>query len=67
MRTRLYKLIGIMSLIMVLSLPVRAQDDFDPPEDDIPVDGGITLLLAAGVGYGAKKLRDNKKKKEEKM
>jgi len=52
---------------MVLSLPVKAQDDFDPPDDDIPVDGGLSLLLAAGVGYGAKKLRDNKKKKEDKV
>ncbi len=51
---------------MVLSLPVKAQDDFDPPEDDIPVDGGLTLLLAAGVGYGAKKIRDNRKKQQEK-
>lgn len=66
MKTKLYKLIGIMSLLMVLSLPVKAQDDFDPPEDDIPVDGGLTLLLAAGVGYGAKKIRDNRKKQQEK-
>jgi len=67
MKSKLYKIIGIMSVIMILSLPVKAQDDFDPPEDDIPVDGGITLLLAAGVGYGAKKLRDNKKMKQEKI
>ncbi|MBX2932150.1 MAG: hypothetical protein KF781_09410 [Chitinophagaceae bacterium] len=66
MKTKLFKLIGIMSLLMVLSLPVKAQDEFDPPLDDIPVDGGLTLLLAAGVGYGAKKLRDNRKKQQEK-
>lgn len=62
MKKNILKTLGILSLIMVLSLPVKAQDDFDPPENDIPVDGGISLLLAAGVGYGAKKLRDNKKK-----
>ncbi len=67
MKTKLFKLIGLMSLFMVLSLPVKAQDDFDPPDDDIPVDGGLSLLLAAGVGYGAKILRDNKKKKEDKV
>ncbi len=67
MKSKLYKIISIMSVIMILSLPVKAQDDFDPPEDDIPVDGGLTLLLAAGVGYGAKKLRDNKKMKQEKI
>jgi hypothetical protein len=27
---------------------------------DVPIDGGLTLLIAAGAGYGAKKL--NKKK-----
>lgn len=32
---------------------------------DVPVDGGISLLVAAGVGYGAKKWNDARKKKEE--
>lgn len=37
----------------------------DPGAGDIdaPIDGGITLLLAAGVGYGVKKHRENRKKK----
>jgi len=67
MKKNILKTLGILSLIMILSLPVKAQDDFDPPENDIPVDGGISLLLAAGVGYGAKKLRDNKKKQNNKL
>jgi len=67
MKKNIFKTLGILSLIMILSLPVKAQDDFDPPENDIPVDGGISLLLAAGVGYGAKKLRDNKKKQNNKL
>ena len=33
-----------------------------PPPDDTPIDGGLTLLLAAGVGYGVKKYRDGRKK-----
>ena len=33
---------------------------------DVPIDGGLSLVIAAGVGYGAKKIRDyNKKKREE--
>ena len=28
----------------------------------LPVDGGLSLLLAAGVGYGANRLRKNRKK-----
>jgi len=27
-----------------------------------PIDGGISLLIAAGIGYGAKKVRDARKK-----
>ncbi len=34
-----------------------------PPDNpDAPIDGGLSLLLAAGVGYGVKKVRDNRKK-----
>jgi len=36
----------------------------DPGGDvDAPIDGGLSLLVAAGIGYGVKKVRDNKKKK----
>ncbi|HLW08474.1 MAG TPA: hypothetical protein VKY45_13030 [Marinilabiliaceae bacterium] len=32
----------------------------------VPIDGGLSLLLAAGVAYGGKKVYDmNKKEKEE--
>ena len=36
----------------------------DIPEDT-PIDGGLSLLLAAGAAYGVKKYRDRKKKNEE--
>lgn len=29
---------------------------------DVPIDGGLSLLLAAGVGYGAKKVYDKQKR-----
>lgn len=29
-----------------------------------PIDGGISLLVAAGIGYGAKKARDARKQKK---
>lgn len=47
---------------MLIAIPVMAQDNFPEPEDDIPIDGGITLLLAAGAGYGAKKLKEKRRK-----
>ena len=36
-------------------------------DTDIPVDGGLSILIAAGVGYGIKKLRDERKKKSIKL
>lgn len=30
--------------------------------DGIPIDGGVSLLAAAGIGYGVKKLIDHRKK-----
>jgi hypothetical protein len=32
-----------------------------PPE--VPVDGGLSIVLAVGAGYGAKKLKEYRKKK----
>jgi hypothetical protein len=35
----------------------------DPGGDpDAPIDGGLSLLVAAGVGYGLKKANDQRKK-----
>lgn len=35
-----------------------------PPADEIPVDGGVSLLLAAGGAYGLKRLRAARAKKK---
>jgi hypothetical protein len=37
-----------------------ADGDYDP---DAPIDGGVGLLIAAGVGYGYKKYRNSRKNK----
>jgi hypothetical protein len=29
---------------------------------DVPLDGGLSVLLAAGIGYGAKKIKEKRKK-----
>ena len=31
------------------------------PDTGVPLDGGLSILVAAGVGYGAKKIRDARK------
>mgnify|MGYP000395053928 CR=1 FL=1 len=54
--------------IAFLALPITlfAQGPgFDDDVDDVPIDGGVSLLVAAGVGYGAKKWKDARKKKAE--
>ena len=30
-----------------------------------PIDGGVSLLIAAGIGYGIKKVRDERKRKKD--
>lgn len=32
------------------------------PDEYCPIDGGVVALLAAGVGYGIKKVRDSRQK-----
>jgi hypothetical protein len=40
---------------------LHAQPGFTDDVNDVPVDGGLSLLIAAGVGYGAKKIREKRK------
>lgn len=35
-----------------------------PPPCAIPIDGGIGFLMAAGIGYGVKKIHEKLKKAE---
>ena len=59
-------------LFLIVLLPTLALAQADPggdPDEEpepAPIDGGISLLIAAGIGYGAKKLYDVKKKKTKK-
>jgi len=59
------------SLFFVVGLAIVGMSDNPPPPfnpgdpSPIPVDGGISLLLAAGAAYGVKKVRDSRKAKKE--
>lgn len=48
-----------------ISLP-RVPSVFDNPPSlpAAPIDGGLSLLIAAGAGYGMKKLKERKNKQE---
>jgi len=66
------------TLVIILSLSVGDQLMAQPPDPGggggggpscfpppcIPIDGGLSLLLAAGVAYGGKKMYDLKKIEE---
>jgi len=57
--------IATLLFILILIMPtlLHAQPDNTPGDpDSVPVDGGLTLLAAAGIGYGVKKIRDKRKK-----
>ncbi len=54
--------VGFMFLVAGLCT-VMAQPGPGPVFNPVPVDGGITLLLAAGAAYGVKKAADARKTK----
>ena len=54
------QLIVLLAVICLPSIP-HAQPGFGDDVDDVPIDGGLSLLIAAGVGYGAKKLKEKRK------
>ena len=62
-KSKLVSLLLAFVLTCTVSL-VQAQPD-DPgldPDPQIPFDGGVSLLIAAGVAYAAKKGYDKRKK-----
>ncbi len=60
-------LIRLLILTCCVSLPFLAMAQGAPDPNDVPIDGGLSVLLAAGVGYGVKKYREKKKKEEVKI
>lgn len=56
-------MISLPSSLVLADPPGENGGTDDDPDNSAPIDGGITLLLATGIGYGAKKLYDLKKNK----
>ncbi len=52
---------SLLFLFFVLPAITHAQPGFGDDTDDVPIDGGLSLLVAAGVGYGAKKIATHRK------
>jgi hypothetical protein len=58
------KFVSMLLFIVATALPllVFAQDPGDNPDNPVPFDGGLSLVIAAGAGYAIKKARDKRKK-----
>ena len=56
-------LFSVSMFCLAQSGPGGAGDNPDIPRAGIPIDGGLSLLLAAGAGLGAKHLAKKRKEK----
>jgi len=61
MKNILIKFSYSLVLLLAITGPVLAQGT--PPAT--PIDGGLSLLLAAGGAYGVKKIVDAKKRRQQ--
>lgn len=66
-RTTNKKTTFILVLISILCFACSAAmaqgPGFDDDVQDTPIDGGTTVLMAAAIGYGAKRISNKKNKK----
>ena len=59
---------AVLALVLLCATSVYAQGGPGDPGDDpdptraVPFDGGLSLVVAAGLAYAAKKGRDKRKK-----
>lgn len=65
-KRKLFLLLGILLMTLV---ELQAQPTGDPtgdpdatPVEEVPIDGGLSLLLGAGIAFGAKRAYANRKK-----
>lgn len=59
-----YFSIQVIMLIAFCCLPFLVHAQTDPGDcPTCPIDGGLSFLVIAGVGYGIKKIRDSRKQK----
>ena len=60
------ELYTLLIILICMALPMLSHAQTGPPDpQDTPIDGGLSLLIAAGAAYGVKKYRDGRKKEVE--
>ena len=63
-------ILKLAAVVIIFCLPTLAHAQpgpgCDPAVDPacVPIDGGLSFLIAAGVGYGIKKVRDSRKQQQ---
>lgn len=63
----LNKIFALASVMLLVSSALLAQPSGPPGGGgggSTPIDGGVSLLVAGIAAYGAKKIRDNRKKNQ---
>ena len=58
--TKFFMLTLLLSGLAIVEANAQADPDGGPVPSDIPIDGGASLLVAGGVAFGLKKLRDKR-------
>ena len=58
-----FRLILVIGLLF-LSQAAMAQLPPEPPAEPVPIDGGLSILIAAGAALGGKKVWDARKQKQ---
>ncbi len=63
---KLQLLYALFIILVMLILPRSSSAQIQPPRDptDTPIDGGLSVLLAAGIGYGVKNVYNKRRKKD---
>lgn len=63
-KLKLFLIIGMITIPTILMAQI---DDGIDNTQDVPFDGGVTLLVAAGIGYGLKKMYEKRKAEKEEI
>lgn len=64
-RNHIFSLITVLLICTMLPTIGFAQDPGCDPFDALcPIDGGVSLLIAAGIGLGAKKAHQERNRKK---
>jgi len=66
MKKQIVLILSMLTLAVLYTMPLLAQPPSLPSlPGAAPIDGGLSLLVAAGVGYGAKKIREKRKREND--